>query len=399
MADGVVGMDVRALVAAWPADAPRGAVTRFCREHGISRSWFHELRARALADPQLGVLARSRRPLRSPSATSMLVEDLIVRARKELGDEGWDAGPLSVQDWIRRRGVDPPSRATVARILVRRDLVTPQPQKRPRSSWRRFECDEVHECWQIDGTEWRLADGAKVVIFQLIDDRSRFCLASLVADGETTEAAMAIVGEAIRRHRPPLRLLSDNGMALNSSRRGRRTGLQTMLHDLGVRAISSSPYHPQTCGKNERIHATLKRWLRARPAAATMPDLQTLIDAFDDHYNHHRSHQALGGRTPADVLDTAAHAPIPTPPDPASPTPAPPPRRLVEAKTAPNGNVGIGGKLIQIGAEHRRRAVIGNIDGNTIRVYTTRGDLIREVTTIPGQRYYGLGRRPKKCPH
>jgi transposase InsO family protein len=392
-------MDVRALVAAWPVDAPRGAVARFCREHAISRSWFHELRARSLADPQLGVLAQSRRPLRSPSATSMLAEDLIVRARKELEGDGWDAGPLSVQDWMRRRGVDPPSRATVARILVRRGLVTPQPQKRPRQSWRRFQFELAHECWQLDATEWRLADGAKVAIFQLIDDRSRFALASLAADAETTDAAIAVVSEAIRRHRPPLRLLSDNGAALNSSRRGRRTALQTMLHDLGVTTISSSPYHPQTCGKNERIHATLKRWLRARPAAATMPDLQTLIDAFDDHYNHRRGHQALAGHTPADVLRAAAHALTPTPPNPTTAPPTASPRRLVEAKTAPNGNVGIGGKLIQIGAEHSRRTVIGNVDGNTIRVYTTHGTLIREITTTPSQRYYGLGRQPNKRPH
>ena len=398
MAEGTVGMDVRALIAVWPADAPRGAVTRFCREHQISRSWFHELRARAAADAELGVLAQSRRPKRSPSATSALVEDLAVRGRKELLEDGWDAGPISVQQWIRGQGVDPPSRATLARIFTRRGLVTPQPQKRPRSSWRRFQFELVHECWQLDATETRLADGARAVVFQLIDDRSRYALASVVSDGETGEAAVAVVRQAISAHRPPLLLLSDNGMALNSSRRGRATALETMLRELGVRPICSSPYHPQTCGKNERIHATLKRWLRARPTATTLTELQSLVAAFDEHYNHRRGHQALAGRTPADILTNASHASLPIPPEHPAPAPRRPSRRLVEAKVAANGNVGIAGKLIQIGADHRRHTVIGAIDANTIRVYDQHGELIREITAIAGQRYYPLGRR-KKCPH
>lgn len=398
MAEGTVGMDVRALIAAWPEDAPRGAVARFCAEHGISRSWFHELRARALVDGELGVLVRSRRPARSPSATSALLEDLAVRGRKELLEDGWDAGPISVAQWLRAQGVDPPSRATLARIFTRRGLVTPQPQKRPRSSWRRFEFELVHECWQLDATETRLADGGRAVVFQLIDDRSRYALASVVADGETGEAAVAVVRQAISAHRPPLLLLSDNGMAVNSSRRGRASALETMLRELGVRPICSSPYHPQTCGKNERIHATLKRWLRARPTAETLTELQSLVDAFDEHYNHRRGHQALAGHTPADILTNATHASLPIPPEHPAPAQGRPHRRLVEAKVAANGNVGIAGKIIQIGADHRRHTVIGAIDANTIHVYDQRGEIIREITAIPGQRYYPLGRR-KKCPH
>jgi transposase InsO family protein len=356
------------------------------------------MRVRAAADPELGVLARSRRPGRSPSATSALLEDLAVRGRKELIEDGWDAGPISVQQWMRRQGVDPPSRATLARIFTRRGLVSPQPQKRPRSSWRRFQFALAHECWQLDATETSLADGAKAVVFQLIDDRSRYALASLAAGGETSDAAVAVVQQAISRHRPPQLLLSDNGMAFNGSRRGRRSALEKMLSSLGVRPICSSPYHPQTCGKNERIHATLKRWLRARPAPRTIAELQQLVNAFDEHYNHHRGHQALAGHTPADVLATTAHAAVPIPPEP-SPAPTSTPRRLTEAKVAANGSVGVGGKLIQIGATHRRRTVLGLTDGDHIRIYTHTGELIRDITTTSGQRYYPLGRRHANSPH
>lgn len=391
-------MDVRALIVRWPSDAPRGAVSRFCAEHGISPSWFHELRKRAGDDPATGVLPRSRRPARSPSATSALFEDLVVRGRKELIEQGWDAGPISVAAWMRHHGVDPPSRATIARILTRRGLVTPQPQKRPRRSWQRFQFELVHECWQLDATEWRLAADTKVVIFQLIDDRSRFALASLAADGETAEAAVAVVRLALKRYRRgPLLLLTDNGTAFNMSRRGKRTALEKLLHDRGARPICSSPYHPQTCGKNERIHSTLKKWLRARPLATDLAELQTQLDAFDRHYNHRRPHQAHDGATPAAVFRTAPHAPRPTRPQPPRPAPDIPKRKLVEAKVAANGNVGIAGKLIQLGHSHRRQTVIGRVDGATISVYDRHGTLIRTVVTAD-HRYYGLGRLTKNRP-
>jgi len=394
-----VGMDVRALVARWPVDAPRGAVSRFCAEHGISPSWFYELRKRAVEDPATGVLPQSRRPGRSPAATAALLEDLVVRGRKELIEQGWDAGPISVAGWMRERGVDPPSRATIARILTRRGLVTPQPQKRPRRSWQRFQFDFVHECWQLDATEWRLADDTKAGIFQLIDDRARVALASLAADGETAEAAVAVVSFALKRYRRgPLLLLTDNGTAFNMSRRGRRTTLETLLHDLGVRPICSSPYHPQTCGKNERIHSTLKKWLRARVLAADLAELQAQLDTFDRHYNQRRPHQSLDGQTPAEVFRTAAQAPRPTRPRPPQPAATTPTTRLVEAKVAANGNVGIAGKLIQLGQAHRRQSVIGRINGTTISVYDRHGTLIRTVTT-GDRRYYGLGRLTNNSPH
>jgi putative transposase len=279
-------------------------------------------------------------------------------------------------------------------------LVIPQPQKRPRRSWQRFQFAFVHECWQLDATEWQLADGAKVVIFQLIDDRSRFALASLAAAGETAEAAVAVVRLALKRfRRPPLLLLTDNGVAFNMSRRGRRTTLEALLHGLGVRPICSSPYHPQTCGKNERIHSTLKKWLRARPRAADLAELQRQLDAFDRHYNHRRAHQALDGKTPAEVFAVAEHAARPTRPQPQEPTAAPVKRKLVEAKVAANGNVGIGGKLIQLGHHYRRQTVIGSLDGDTISVYDRYGTLIRAVTTTTDRRYYGLGRFTKNSPH
>ncbi|MDL2424603.1 DDE-type integrase/transposase/recombinase, partial [Pseudomonas sp. BAgro211] len=151
------------------------------------------------------------------------------------------------------------------------------------------------DLWQIDATEWPLANGRKATVFQVIDDHSRLALASLAAWGETSEAALRVVQAAIARHGAPRRFLSDNGLALNPSRRGYHGALVAYLESLGVTPITGKPYKPTTQGKNERFHGTLFKYLSAQdPAAATLPQLQAQIDAFDQYYNTEREHQAHG---------------------------------------------------------------------------------------------------------
>src|SRR6185295_2112899 len=104
--------------------------------------------------------------------------------------------------------------------FVRAGVVIPEPKKEPRSAYRRFVYPNPNGCWQIDATEWILASGRKVVVFQLIDDHSRLALASLAASGATSEAAIRVVDLAMSRHGVPQKFLSDNGSALNPTRRG-----------------------------------------------------------------------------------------------------------------------------------------------------------------------------------
>ena len=125
-------------------------------------------------------------------------------------------------------------------------------------------------CWQLDATEYVLTGGRTCVIFQLIDDHSRYAVASHVAWGETAEGAIAVVKKAIAAHGVPQRLLTDNGAALNPSRRGAVGQLVTYVTALGVEAITGKPYKPTTQGKNERFHQTLFRWLDKQPIAATL---------------------------------------------------------------------------------------------------------------------------------
>lgn len=392
MADRVVPVDVRATVIAWPADAPRGAVARFCRDQGVSRSWFYELRQRALTEPAVSAMQpRPRqRPARHRQAIAVAVEELAVKIRKELADEGLDHGPVTVRYQLQQLGIiKAPAASTLARVFSRRGMVIPQPQKRPRSANRRFAFGQVHECWQLDAFEWPLADGERCVVFQLLDDCSRFLIASLVAPGETVAAALAVVEQGIAAFQVPCLVLTDNGTAFNQDRRARTTQLSARLRALGCRPISGRPAHPQTQGKDERVHQTLQRWLRAHPAAADTTELQALIARFDHTYNDQRPHQSLGMRTPADALRAGPIAIPPIPPEQPSPAPAP---RAVTRRVGSNGKVSISRRLIQLGREHANSSVTVVTSGATVNIFNSRGEHLRSETLIPGKTYYSNGR-------
>lgn len=397
MAVRVVPVDVRAEVVSWPADALRGEVTRFCARHGVSRSWFYEVRRRALSEDALSALQpRPRRQgVRHRQAIAVEVEELAVRIRKELADQGLDHGPVTVRFHLLQAGVHAPAASTLARVFTRRGMVVGQPQKRPRSSYRRFAFAQVHECWQLDAFEWRLADGSKCVIFQLLDDHSRYLLGSLVAPAETSQAAITLVRAAIGRFQVPCLLLSDNGTALNRDRLGQTTGLVSYLSGLGCKPITGRPRHPQTQGKDERVHQPAQNWLRAHQAAASLTALQAEINRFDAYYNNRRPHQALGMQTPAQAL---ADGPIAIPPQPPT-RPSTPIRALAQTRhVAANGNISVRKHTIQLGWEHAGTHVTVVHSDALVNVFDTRGRHIRSVVLEPNKTYYGNG-RPKGGRH
>jgi putative transposase len=309
-------IQIRLLVTSWPKDSPRGAVTFFCKQHNVSRSWFYKVRAEAEIKGKWGALElRSTRPESHPARTPEALAELALAIRADLKKGGLDFGPLSVSAKLRRQGLRPPSRATLARIFMRAGVVTPEPRKKPRTAFRRFVYPAPNCCWQIDATNWTLASGRVIVIFQVIDDHSRLALASLVASGETAAAALEVVSTAIERHGVPQKFLSDNGTALNNQRRGRSTQLVTFLHAFGVETITGKPGKPTTQGKNERFHRTLHKYLNAREPSKTMEALQAHVDRFDRYYNTQREHQGLApGMTPQQAWDATPVAPAPAKP-------------------------------------------------------------------------------------
>jgi transposase InsO family protein len=330
--------------------------------------------------------------VRSPLAISPLIEELAVEIRKKLADEGWDHGPITVRQKLLDRGIAAPSVSTLARLFVRRGMVVPQPQKRPHSSYRRFEFEQVHGCWQLDAFKWALADGTECVVFQPLDDHSRFLLGSRAATGESTVAAQDTLDRAIGKYQPPQVLLSDNHASLNPSRRGHTGALVGYLHQrYGIKAITGRPRHPQTQGKDERVHSTTLKWLRVRPRADTLAGLQGQLEQFDHDYNHHRPHQGIGMRTPASAFgdDPAADPPIPPEPEPQDQSPT---ADIQAHKVAANGKVTVAYKHIQLGVEHRAETVLVRHTGDQISVFTSNGTLIRTVTIQPDIRYYGNGK-------
>ncbi len=393
MADRVVPVDVRAVVVSWPEDAPRGAVSRFCRAHGVFRSWFYAVLAYARETD--AVTAMRPRPRvssgRHRQAISWEVEELAVRIRKELADQGWDHGPVTVRHRLVELGVWSPAASTLARVFSRRGMVVPQPHKRPKSSYRRFEFALVHECWQLDAFEWKLADGSTCVVYQVLDDRSRVLVASHVADSENAADAIVVVDKAIGTYQVPQLLLSDNGPAFNQTRRGLPSKLVTHLRNLGCRAITGRPGHPQTQGKDERVHQTTQRWLRAHGLAGSMAELQARLDESDDYYNRRRPHQSLGMRTP---LAAMAEGPWAIPPLPPEPAPARPsaPVRAENRRVGANGKISVRHVAIQLGYEHSGSTVTVVLNGDSVAIFDPRGTHIRSVALEPGRTYYSNGR-------
>jgi transposase InsO family protein len=271
------------------------------RDYGITRFWVQTLVKRFQAEGEAAFQPKSRRPHANPRAVGLEVEDQIIRLRKQLSKNGLDAGAETIAVHLATAGVSPvPAVSTIWRILSRRGFVIPQPQKRPRSSWRRFCADQPNERWQADITHWRLADGTEVEILNILDDHARVCIASVARLIFTGTQVWQVFLAAFGRWGVPAEVLTDNGAVFTGKQRGEgRVALEVQLGLRGVRVSHSRPYHPQTCGKVERFHQTLKRWLAAQPTAATVAGLQRQLNRFCTYYNTVRPHRALGRRTPA----------------------------------------------------------------------------------------------------
>jgi transposase InsO family protein len=356
-----------------------------CRELGISPPTFYKYAGRFEQLGWEGLFEESRRPRHSPNQTGTAVEELIVRWRKELADDGWDNGAQSIYWRMKAAGQDPPTARTIHRVLVRRGLVVPAPAKRPRSSYRRFGFARTNDCWQIDATQCTLADGSIAVVFHLIDDCSRKVLNSVAASTETGEAACRCVSEAISEFGVPAMFLSDNGAAFSAKVRGGEGELERILRALGVNAVTSSPYHPQTCGKVERHHQTFAKWLDAQPAPpATVTELGTFADTFDGLYNSERPHSAHEGATPNQVWDRTERCP---PPD----APADPSTRSSTVTVTARGAAPFGRYEIQIGRQWQGATVTVITTGNHIAIFHGKRH-IRSLDLDPTRRYQPNGK-------
>jgi transposase InsO family protein len=376
------------------------------RAYGVSKGWVSKLVARYRADGQAAFEPGSRRPKTSPNATAPNVVDLIVRLRKDLTAQGLDAGPDTIRWHLQYHHQVRLSRATVARHLLARGLVTPDPRKRPKSSYLRFVAEQPNQTWQADFTHYPLTTldgrpGPDVEILCWIDDHSRYALCVTAHARVTGPIVLAAFRQTVARHGIPASTLTDNGMVFTTrhsggSRHGTRgrNAFEHELRRLGVQQKNSRPNHPTTCGKVERFHQTLKAWLRAQPTQpTTIEQLQALLDQFVDEYNNRRPHRSLPRHaTPA----TAYHArPKATAGDRSTDTH----ERLRHDRIDTTGKITLRyqGRLysIGIGRTHARTHVLILVQDLNIRViHAATGELLRELVLDPNTRYQPTGRPP-----
>jgi transposase InsO family protein len=360
------------------------------RRYEVSPGWVSRLLSRYRQEGVAAFEPHSRRPHGSPRATPDSAVDAVLAERDRLVTAGHDAGPETIS-WHLERAGTVLSRATIARILTRHGRVTPQPKKKPRSAYTRFEADQPNECWQSDFTHITLADGTDTEVIAWLDDHSRYLLHLSAHPKITGPVVLATFRDTMTRHGIPASTLTDNGMVYtvrlaSHRRRGGRNAFEHELATLGITQKNSRPNHPTTCGKVERLHQTVKTWLtRQGPPPTTLTELQTLLDQFADQYNHHRPHRALHRRTPA-----AAYTARPK----ATPTGEPPDRThtRIRADKVNNGKITLrhGGTLysIGIGRRHNARPVTALVHGLDITIIDTHtGEILRELTLDPTRKY------------
>lgn len=362
------------------------------RDYGLSRRWVVTLVQRYLAAGEAGLAPRSRRPRSSPNRTPTVVEDEIVALRKDLVRRGHEAGAATITAHLQRRHGSAPAVSTVWRILTDRGFVTPQPHKRPKSSYLRFAAEQPNERWQTDITHWQLTDGTDVEIINWIDDHSRLCLASTARRVFTAGAVNTSYRDLADHYGDPASVLSDNGAVYTGRYRGRGiVALETTLHRRGVVFTHSRPYHPQTCGKAERFHQTEKRWLGTQPPAATIPALQRQLDTFRGYYNTQRPHRALARRTPAEAYTARPKATATGQPlyDPTH-------WRIRHDTVDTDGKLTVrhASRLhhIGIGRRHAGTPILMLIHDLHIRIISSSGQLLRDFELDPTRDYQPTGR-------
>ncbi len=363
------------------------SVAELAATHHVHRSWLYKLLARYRAEGEPGLVPRSRRPRSSPSAMGRATEHEIVRLRGRLLRGGLDGGALTIHWHLTRRHGTAPSVSSIWRVLRRRGLVTPEPHKRPRSSFIRFEAALPNQLWQTDTTHWALAGEVPVEILNLIDDHSRLLLASVAFGTVKAADVVAVFHQAAGRVGYPAALLSDNGAVFSGASRNGKVLLESELERLGIRPVHSTPYHPQTCGKVERFHQTLKRHLAAQPPAKTIGALQAQLDRFGRVYNTARPHRSLGRSTPQEVFAAKVKA---------SPDAATPPVhfRVRHDTVDRHGKISLryDSRLhhIGLGRGHAGQRVVVLVADRDVRVVTEDGELLRQLILDPRRDYQRL---------
>ena len=238
----------------------------------------------------------------TPVKLQAITQDLqaqIAGLRAELLAQRMDAGAQSIHYRLVQLNGHAPSISTIWRSLRNQGLIAYQPKKKPKIHLQRFEALQPNETWQSDVTHFRLANKKVVDVLNFLDDHSRLLIRSTVHPTVTGQIVVQEFRNAIAEFGPPQSTLTDNGMVFTARSRGGRNAFEYTLDELGIEQKNSRAHHPQTQGKIERFHQTLKLHLAQKPRATSVWMLQQQLDYFKDRYNNDRPHKSLNGKTPA----------------------------------------------------------------------------------------------------
>ena len=377
----------RARVAVLKVDSGQLSVTAAAAEYGFSRRHLHRLLVRYREDGLEALEPRSRRPKTTPIATPEEVRQRVIELRVQLTADGLDAGPVTIAWHLGQEGLRVPSTSTIRRILHQAGLISPQPRKRPRSSYVRFEMAQPNEMWQSDFIHWQLLDGTDVEVLNWLDDHSRFLLSCTVHEPVSGDDVVSVFLDVVEGYGAPASTLTDNGRVYTARFGGGRNAFEYLLPLLGVKQKNGSPGHPQTQGKTERFHQTLQRWLSARPPAKTTTELQHQLDQFREHYNEQRPHRALHHRTPGQAYRATPKA------LPATNGHTPRHYRIRYDRLDTKGRMTMrrAGRMhhLGIGIEHARKRVLAFADDHQVTVADlTTGEVLSRHQIEPTKTYW-----------
>ena len=275
------------------ASLPDANFSEQCRRFGISRKTGYKWLKRAETGADTALHNRSTRPHRSPSKTPEAIERLIIERR--LRHPEWGGRKLKrVLENEGHSGL--PSPSTITEILRRNDLLSTTSAQHP-GPWQRFEHAQPNDLWQIDFKGPIAMQRGAAHALTILDDHSRYSLGIEICDDQIYDDTKAALTAVFRRYGLPRRMTMDNGNPWGNPH-GRWTRFAAWLIDQNVQVSYSRPHHPQTQGKDERFHRSLKAEVLSRHDFTNAHDLQSRCDQWRVLYNQIRPHDALGLEVP-----------------------------------------------------------------------------------------------------
>lgn len=287
-----------------------------CSRYGISRKTGYKWLGRYRDGGLSRLEDLSRKPRVQPVRLNSEMEEKIVALR--LKHSVWGARKL--RKLLEIDGAAPlPARSTIHAVLKRNGLVDPETSLKSKP-FIRFERDTPNSLWQMDFKGWFHTLDRPCHPLTILDDHSRFNITLAALPGEKTKLVQAKLEEAFVRYGLPDAILTDNGSPWGSDWNHRFTLLGTWLMRLGVEHIHSRPYHPQTQGKEERFHRTLKLEVISRRQWRGLEQCQEEFDIWRAHYNTQRPHEGISDHFPAELYRHSQRRYTGTPPSPEYPT-------------------------------------------------------------------------------